>query len=196
METLLQDIRYGARMLMKNPGFLIVAVITLALGIGANTAIFSMVDSFLLRPLPVEDPAQITVLAYQLQTGKFSDAILDRGLSRHPRSDLRRIFRCLRLQFRLGWHERGRQSRPHHDQLRDRKLFFRAGNQAGAGPLHSALGRRRGGRGSRDGSRLIPTGRRASAAIRELSDEKFPWTAIRSRSSAWLRRVSSESIRF
>src|SRR5271170_4876152 len=71
METLLQDIRYGARMLLKNPGFLIVAVITLALGVGANTAIFSMVDAFLLRPLPVKDPAQITVLAYQLKQGNF-----------------------------------------------------------------------------------------------------------------------------
>jgi predicted permease len=65
METVLQDIRYGVRMLAKNPGFMIVSIITLALGIGVNTAIFSMVDAFLLRPLPVNDPSQIAVLGYQ-----------------------------------------------------------------------------------------------------------------------------------
>ncbi len=67
----MQDIRYGVRMLMRNPGFMIVAVITLGLGIGANTAIFSMVDGILLRPLPVQDPAQITVLAFQQQKGNI-----------------------------------------------------------------------------------------------------------------------------
>ena len=71
METLIQDIRYGVRMLTRNPGFMIVAIITLALGIGANTAIFSMVDGILLRPLPVQDPAQMTVLAYQQQKGNI-----------------------------------------------------------------------------------------------------------------------------
>jgi predicted permease len=71
METLLQDIRYGIRMLMRNPGFVIVATITLALGIGANTAIFSMIDGILLRPLPVKDPSQITVIAFQQQKGNI-----------------------------------------------------------------------------------------------------------------------------
>jgi len=73
--TLIQDIRYGIRMLLKNPAMTLVATLTLALGIGANTTIFSAVNGLMLRPLPVANANRLVVLAAQPQAGNIDTQV-------------------------------------------------------------------------------------------------------------------------
>jgi predicted permease len=81
MQTLWQDLRYGARMLMKQKGVTAIAALSLALGIGANTALFSVVDAMLLKQLPVKEPHRLALFQFFYTPGEFSPGSYD-GLSK------------------------------------------------------------------------------------------------------------------
>jgi hypothetical protein len=78
METLWQDIRYGFRMLGKNPGFSLIVLILVAIGVGANTAMFSIFSAFLIRPLPYEKADRLALVR------QFSDKLKKSSLVSHP----------------------------------------------------------------------------------------------------------------
>lgn len=74
-DEMIQDLRYGVRMLRKQPSFTLIAVVTLSLGIGANTAIFSVVDKVLLRSLPVKNPNELALVSGETVNPKFQNSI-------------------------------------------------------------------------------------------------------------------------
>src|ERR1051326_1874167 len=94
METFIKDIRYGLRSLARRPGFTALAIITLALGIGASTSIFSVVDAVLLRPLPYPHAEQIVQLREINEKGgkiPFTEPNFIDLRSRNHRSEERRV---------------------------------------------------------------------------------------------------------
>jgi predicted permease len=100
METLIQDLRYGMRALLKSPGFTAVAVIALALGIGANTAIFSVIDAVLLRPLPYKDAERLTLIWHSYPQINLAEASICPPCYREYR-DLTTSFEQVAAQ--TGW---------------------------------------------------------------------------------------------
>ncbi len=87
LEQLFQDLRYGARTLVRNPAFTLLAALSLALGIGANTAIYSFMDALLMRTLPVSDPASLVVLKWHVTGKKNLDDSVLHDISGHVYDD-------------------------------------------------------------------------------------------------------------
>src|SRR5207247_3583669 len=113
MQTLFQDIRYGLRQLLKRPGFTFLAIISMALGIGANTAIFSLVDTVVFRPLPVRNASELQELYGTLHNG--ADDTIQSYLNYKDYRDRNQVFSGL-IAYRIvvaslshhGNNERGR----------------------------------------------------------------------------------------
>ena len=98
MQTLFQDLRYGARQLLKRPGFTLLAIISMALGIGANTAIFSLVDTVAFRPLPVRNASELQELYGKLHNG--ADYTLQSYLNYKDYRDRNQVFSGL-IAYRI-----------------------------------------------------------------------------------------------
>src|SRR6202162_2625070 len=99
MSTLLNDLRYAVRQLAKSPGFAAIAIFTLALGIGANAAIFSLVDAIILRPLPYPSPEQLVGLGqWRNQSG---EGYVQTGVSAPNMADIGRITKIFQ---RVGYY--------------------------------------------------------------------------------------------
>jgi putative ABC transport system permease protein len=137
MPSLIQDLRYGARMLLKRPGFTLIAVLTLALGIGANTAIFSVINAVLLRPLPYTEPDQL-VRIYENET---DTAIRSERIEVAPANflDWRRLSRTLVEIGAWGQEEQALAGQDHADPVVTAFVSANFFSVLGISPLHGRV---------------------------------------------------------
>ena len=135
-----QDIRFGFRQLLRKPGFAALAIISMALGIGANTSIFSLLDTALLRPLPVQEPSQLVELYGTLHKGAGRHPPVLSELQRLPRSQHRPL-RLVRLSRRRQRAQPRREESARLGLPRFRQLLRRSRREACARSRLSAGGR-------------------------------------------------------
>ena len=127
MEALWQDLRYAVRMLRNAPGFTIIAIVTLGLGLAVNTTIFSVINGWLLRPLPVSQPEQLYVLGLQqagtqgVQSFSYPDYV-------DVRNQADSFSDVLAYRPTLAAVRRRRQRRSLRAEPRERKFLLDAGN--------------------------------------------------------------------
>lgn len=131
-DEMIQDLRYGVRMLIKRPGFTFVAVLSLALGLGANTAIFSLINTLLLRPLPIEQPERLVALNNVGENRMFSTFSYPNYKDLRDRND---VFSSL-IGYRIA------QFNLSHDGINERMWGYQVtGNYFEALGVKPALGR-------------------------------------------------------
>lgn len=149
LSQVIRDIRYAIRALVRTPGFTAVAALTLALGIGANTAIFSVVNGVLLRPMPFEDPDQLVAVRSDAPGLGYDNFPLSPGIY-FQYSDAQIFEELALLKQDGGERHRRRESRAYRCQLHESdalphaRCFAAVGTQlhGGGGPARRTSGRR------------------------------------------------------